>query len=480
MASRKAGDVERAALASRDTVLDAVALQDHLMKSVGDLRMRPIRSTTSTAAGTRAAPVTARGSSAAKAAPVTAAAPSARPAAVGKPALLSSVAGARKPAAKLIADPVKLTEAVAAKWECDACGAVVAGSAASCACGAARACDIAPIAPKLSLAQQRGLVPAPAALLSTAEWDAVELRAKRRADEEAAAAAAAATKVSTATHGAASVTASGAATGAARCSSAVASAASTLAHEANGRYCLSIGTCPICMEEFGLREQVLLSCSHLFHRSCIESFERCVRDDDEASTRASMAAAFASAAAYASTAACCFCFVGLSAQASATALSAGRPATRRSGRGKQPRRTCSAARWPFKRRTVATSRVDGTLPCGASSTWSIPPRMAASLLVQQQHLRRRRPMRSTPLASACSSPSCWATCTSVCEWQMQRGASEWMSCFRLSTGEWHSQQACLQRACSRTAHQPIALRVADDSAGALKTVALFSPLRMQS
>lgn len=32
--------------------------------------------------------------------------------------------------------------------------------------------------------------------------------------------------------------------------------------------------CPICQEEFKMEAQILLSCSHLFHRECIESYER--------------------------------------------------------------------------------------------------------------------------------------------------------------------------------------------------------------
>jgi hypothetical protein len=40
--------------------------------------------------------------------------------------------------------------------------------------------------------------------------------------------------------------------------------------------------CPICMDAFALRDQVLLSCSHAFHASCIESFERYVGTDRRA------------------------------------------------------------------------------------------------------------------------------------------------------------------------------------------------------
>ena len=36
----------------------------------------------------------------------------------------------------------------------------------------------------------------------------------------------------------------------------------------------STGECCICREHFGPGEQVLLSCSHSFHRDCLASFER--------------------------------------------------------------------------------------------------------------------------------------------------------------------------------------------------------------
>jgi len=39
----------------------------------------------------------------------------------------------------------------------------------------------------------------------------------------------------------------------------------------------SLAPCAICQENFKMREQVLLSCSHVFHQQCLESFERFVR-----------------------------------------------------------------------------------------------------------------------------------------------------------------------------------------------------------
>ena len=39
----------------------------------------------------------------------------------------------------------------------------------------------------------------------------------------------------------------------------------------------STNPCPICKDSFHLQAQLLLSCSHIFHRSCMESYERFVR-----------------------------------------------------------------------------------------------------------------------------------------------------------------------------------------------------------
>ncbi|XP_065485870.1 RING finger protein 32 [Caloenas nicobarica] len=37
----------------------------------------------------------------------------------------------------------------------------------------------------------------------------------------------------------------------------------------------SIQPCAICREEFALQPQVLLSCSHVFHKACLKAFEKC-------------------------------------------------------------------------------------------------------------------------------------------------------------------------------------------------------------
>eukprot|EP00742_Colponemidia_sp_Colp-10_P009539 GILJ01010411.1.p1 GENE.GILJ01010411.1~~GILJ01010411.1.p1 ORF type:complete len:391 (+),score=23.92 GILJ01010411.1:30-1202(+) len=69
---------------------------------------------------------------------------------------------------------------------------------------------------KLTLAQRMGLVEAPAPPLSETQWS--EIKSKTKARQEA--------------------------------------------------------FCPICMEEFALEQQVILSCSHVFHKTCLTSFEK--------------------------------------------------------------------------------------------------------------------------------------------------------------------------------------------------------------
>jgi len=50
-----------------------------------------------------------------------------------------------------------------------------------------------------------------------------------------------------------------------------------------GRECGGGGTsaaapCPVCREDFRTEQQVLLSCSHAYHRTCIRSWERFAQD----------------------------------------------------------------------------------------------------------------------------------------------------------------------------------------------------------
>jgi hypothetical protein len=101
--------------------------------------------------------------------------------------------------------------------ECDSCGA--AAPAAATMCGACSRTLPAPhrerrAAP--SLAQQRGLMPAAPTALSDSSWQAIDARAAARNE----------------------------------------------------------GACSICLQAFGMREQVLTSCSHVFHRVCLDSLER--------------------------------------------------------------------------------------------------------------------------------------------------------------------------------------------------------------
>ncbi|GCC31901.1 RING finger protein 32 [Chiloscyllium punctatum] len=70
----------------------------------------------------------------------------------------------------------------------------------------------------LTLAQKLGLIDAPKALLTDNEWQLVKKRSVQQGD--------------------------------------------------------SAQPCAICREEFGMQEQVLLSCSHVFHRICMQAFEK--------------------------------------------------------------------------------------------------------------------------------------------------------------------------------------------------------------
>ncbi|XP_037372322.1 RING finger protein 32 isoform X2 [Talpa occidentalis] len=77
---------------------------------------------------------------------------------------------------------------------------------------------LGPRRPPLTLAQRLGLLDAPPSPLSAAEWDEAKQRSARRGD--------------------------------------------------------SLQPCPVCREDFELRPQVLLSCSHVFHRACLQAVER--------------------------------------------------------------------------------------------------------------------------------------------------------------------------------------------------------------
>ncbi|KAL2919973.1 RING finger protein 32 [Polyrhizophydium stewartii] len=98
----------------------------------------------------------------------------------------------------------------------DAVADPVAAAAAAADAHFDRAID-APRA-QLTLAEKLGLVPRPAERLTDQAWRSVKARAAQRGD---------------------------------------------MAHP-----------CPICQEPFTLEDQLLLSCSHIFHRNCLESYER--------------------------------------------------------------------------------------------------------------------------------------------------------------------------------------------------------------
>jgi len=111
-------------------------------------------------------------------------------------------------------------------WTCTNCTLINEGGELCCrACGLEKPdtiiTNMAPTAINQTLAQLRGLAPKPKEKLSKSDWDNLEYEAIKRGDAS--------------------------------------------------------GACAICHETFGLDEQVILSCSHTFHRSCIASFERFLR-----------------------------------------------------------------------------------------------------------------------------------------------------------------------------------------------------------
>ncbi|KAL3837484.1 hypothetical protein ACJMK2_022838 [Sinanodonta woodiana] len=75
-----------------------------------------------------------------------------------------------------------------------------------------------PKPPPLTLAQKLGLVDAPAQLLTELEWQGIKAKSNDRNDSDM--------------------------------------------------------PCVICKEDFGFQDQVLLSCSHVFHKACLQAFER--------------------------------------------------------------------------------------------------------------------------------------------------------------------------------------------------------------
>ncbi|EQC42470.1 hypothetical protein, variant [Saprolegnia diclina VS20] len=107
-------------------------------------------------------------------------------------------------------------------WVCDECTLENHDDVARCtACRAFK-----PVArrPRLTLAQKKGLVPGPPPRLNNNQWEDVEQQAEARGDAEY--------------------------------------------------------PCSICREPFGVHAKVLLSCSHMFHHTCLTSFERFLRTTD--------------------------------------------------------------------------------------------------------------------------------------------------------------------------------------------------------
>lgn len=114
-------------------------------------------------------------------------------------------------------------------WTCERCTCFNRSGPPRCeACGSSRKAQLRQLAradrDQRTLAQRLGLMQGPPAKLSKAEWRALEQASEARKD--------------------------------------------------------SFEPCAICQEHFGAGQQLLLSCSHVFHKACLESFERFVRSKE--------------------------------------------------------------------------------------------------------------------------------------------------------------------------------------------------------
>lgn len=279
-------------LSSSAAVLDSTALQDHLIRALrvdfSEPRRLPVQSSSSTGLAPKPH------GKPAVAMPVTSASSASRGFATSMSTASDGKVGVRPPERKpalsaaraqpglkahAAAKPITalhstgaLASRLASRWTCDACDNLNPATARECgSCGAGKAADIVAVAPALSLAQKRGLVPAPAALLTPAQWAAIEARAQARLIaggqgsclHDRAAAEDNATERDRENPAADDpVEDEGAA--------ALPEHANAAGGDAAARASFA---CPICFESFGLREQVLLSCSHTFHRCCLDSFE---------------------------------------------------------------------------------------------------------------------------------------------------------------------------------------------------------------
>lgn len=112
-------------------------------------------------------------------------------------------------------------------WTCEQCTLLNQGGPKRCsACGSSRRAQLRALdkSDQRTLAQKLGLLAGPPAKLSEGDWKQLERDSESRKD--------------------------------------------------------SFQPCSICRQDFGADEQLLLSCSHVFHRVCLESYERFVRSKE--------------------------------------------------------------------------------------------------------------------------------------------------------------------------------------------------------
>lgn len=160
------------------------------------------------------------------------------------------------------------------------------GSSSHCIkCARPKAKQVVAAQPKLSFAQLRGLVAAPAMPLTDAEWTELEAQLEKRFQAAVAPAPVRVKRAATVRAVMLQEELAGEEERPSASRPAPSSSSSATKKRLTGkgeRKGLEKELCSVCMEPFALREVLLTSCCHLFHRSCLQSFENFQKANDRA------------------------------------------------------------------------------------------------------------------------------------------------------------------------------------------------------